>query len=281
MGARVLAVQADVSDHDALEAAAQRIEEALGPIDVWVNNAMTAVFAAVAETSAEELRRVTEVTYLGQVHGTLVALRRMRPRNRGTIVQVSSALAHRGIPLQASYCGAKHAMKGFTESLITELRHEGSAVEVTMVALPGLNTPQFGWVRAKLPRHPRPVAPVYEPEVAARAIVWASEHPRRELKVGFPTLFTILGNRIAPGLLDRYLARTNVEGQQTDEPLEPDREDYLTTPVPGDHGAHGRFDDEATARSPHLWITTHRGTVVGAAALGVLAALGASQRRSG
>jgi short-subunit dehydrogenase len=275
LGTKVAAIEADVADPEALESAAQQIEDELGPIDVWVNNAMAAVFAKVADTEPEELRRVTEVTYLGQAYGTIVALRRMRPRDRGTIVQVSSALAHRGIPLQATYCGAKHATKGFTESLITELLHDKSGVRVTMVALPGLNTPQFGWVRAKLGRHPRPVAPVYQPEVAAEAIVWAAENPRRELKVGFPTVATILGNHLAPWLLDRYLARTNIDGQLTDI-VDEDREDYLFSPVDGDQGAHGIFDDEAKGVSPQLWLTQHRGLVTGAlaaAALGVGVAL--------
>jgi len=279
LGARVVALPTDVADHDRVETAAARVESELGPIDVWVNNAMTAVFARVRDTTAAEFRRVTEVTYLGQVHGTLAALARMRPRDSGVIVQVSSALAFRGIPLQASYCGAKHAIKGFTESLRCELLAEGSGVKVVMVHMPGLNTPQFGWVRTRLPRHPRPVPPVYQPEVAARAIVWAASHPhRRELVVGYPTVGTIWGNRFFPGLLDRYLARTNIDAQQTDDPVAGDRPDYVDGPVPGDHAAHGIFDDEARPRSPQLALTTHR-RAVAAGALGAAALAGALRRR--
>ncbi len=278
MGARVVAVPTDVADHDQVEAAAARVESELGPIDVWVNDAMTAILARVHDTTAAEFRRVTEVTYLGQVHGTLAALSRMRLRDSGVIVQVSSALAFRGIPLQASYCAAKHAIKGFTESLRCELLAESSGVKVIMVHMPGLNTPQFGWVRTRLPRHPRPVAPVYQPEVAARAIVWAASHPqRRELVVGYPTVGTIWGNRFFPGLLDRYLARTNIDAQQTDEPVATDRPDYVDDPVPGDHGAHGIFDREAKPHSAQLAVTTHRRQIA-AAALGAAVLAGALRR---
>ena len=219
---------------------------------------MTAVLAPVSETSAAEFARVTSVTYLGQVHGILAALARMRPRDRGVIVQVGSALAYRSIPLQATYCAAKHAVKGFTESLRCELLHDGSQVRITMVNLPGLNTPQFDLVKTTLPNHPRPVAPVYQPEVAAKAVVWAAEHPRREVMVGAPTPLTVWAGRLAPGLVDRYLARTNYQGQQTDEPIPPDRPSYLWEPVPGDHGAHGDFDAEAHTSSLQLAMTTHR-----------------------
>ena len=213
-GARALALAADVADADAVERAAARAEEQLGPIDVWVNNAMATVYARAWDIDPHEYARAAGVTYLGAVHGTLAALRRMRPRNRGTIVQVGSALSYRGIPLQAPYCAAKHALKGFTESVRTELLHERSRVHVTMVHLPALNTPQFEWGRTKLPRHPQPVPPILQPEVAARAIVYAAEHRRRELLVGAPTLQTVWGNRLAPWLLDHYLARTGVEAQQ-------------------------------------------------------------------
>lgn len=227
LGGQGLIVPTDVADPDQVEAAARAVEESFGPIDIWVNNAMAAVFAPVKETPPEEFRRVTEVTYLGYVYGTLAALRRMLPRDRGVIVQVGSALAYRAIPLQASYCGAKHAILGFTESLRTELLHDGSRVRVTMVHLPAVNTPQFNWVRARLPRKPQPVPPVFQPEVAARAIVWAAHHDRRELNVGLSTVLAILADKIAPGLLDYYLARTGYQSQQRPEPIEPDRKDNL------------------------------------------------------
>jgi NAD(P)-dependent dehydrogenase (short-subunit alcohol dehydrogenase family) len=275
-GGRGLAVPAEVADPDQVESAARAIEDELGPIDVWVNCAMASVFAFTWDIEPDEFRRATEVTYLGFVWGTQAALRRMRPRNRGTIVQVGSALAYRGIPLQAAYCGAKHAIQGFCESLRAELLHEKSDVHVTMVQLPGLNTPQFGWVRSHLPRKPRPVAPVYQPEVAADGIVWAATHRRREVWVGGSTVATIVGNALAPGLVDRYLGRTNVEGQQTDELADPGREDYLFAPVQADPGAHGTFGDEAHARSFQLQATKHRPAILAAlagAAAGVVAVL--------
>ena len=270
-GGRALEVPTDVADADQVEAAARRVEAELGPIDVWVNDAMTTVFAPTWEIEPDEFRRATEVTYLGVVWGTMAALRRMRPRAHGTIVQVGSALAYRGIPLQSAYCGAKHAIEGFTESLRTELLHERSGVGVTMVQLPGLNTPQFETVRTRLPRHPRPVPPVYEPEIAAKAIVWAADHPRREVKVGASTAITVVGNKLLPGLGDRYLARTGFDSQQTPDPVNGDRPDNLFAPVPGDHGAHGPFGDEAKRRSPQLWLTTHKG-VLAAGGAGVAAA---------
>ena len=271
-GVRTVVATADVADSEQVEAAAERIESELGAIDVWVNNAMTAVLGFVRETSAEDFRRVTEVTYLGYVHGTLAALRRMRPRDRGTIVQVSSALAYRGIPLQASYCAAKHAIKGFTESLRAELIHDRSSISVTMVALPGVNTTQFGWVRTTLDRHPQPVPPIYQPEVAAEGIYWSATHPqRREVQVGLPTVFTIWGNKLFPSLLDRYLGHTNVEAQMSQRKVSPDRDDYLYEPVPGVHPAHGIFDDRAFGFSPQLWVTTHRKIAVGVAAAAVAA----------
>ena len=276
-GGRPLVLPVDVADAEAVEAAAARVEAELGPIDVWVNCAMTAVLAPVRETTAAQFRRVTEVTYLGYVHGTLAALQRMLPRDRGVIVQVGSALAHRAIPLQATYCGAKHAIKGFTDALRCELIHDGSGVKVTMVQLPGLNTPQFDQVETTLARHPQPVPPVYQPELAARAVLWAAEHPRREVYVGEPTPLVIWGGRLAPGLVDRYLARTNIDGQQTDEPIPSDRPSYLWEPLPGDRGAHGIFDDVAHRRSIQYELATHR-RLAAAGAAG-LAAAGFALRR--
>lgn len=246
-GGRAVVRATDVTDFEQVEAAAAEVERQAGPIDVWVNCAMATVFSPVAEITADEALRVTRVTYLGYVHGTLAALRLMRPRDRGVIVQVGSALSHRGIPLQSLYCGAKHAIHGFTASLRTELMHEGSGVRVTEVQLPALNTPQFDTVRTRLPGKPRPVAPVYQPEVAAHAIVAAAERAPRESWVGIPTAATIVGNRLVPGLVDRHLARTGYDAQQTDEPVPPDRRDNLWEPLPGDRGAHGRFDHEARA----------------------------------
>jgi NAD(P)-dependent dehydrogenase (short-subunit alcohol dehydrogenase family) len=258
LGGRALVLPLDVAEADAVEAAAAATEERLGPIDVWVNNAMLSVFAPVRELAPEEVRRVTETTYLGTVYGTMAALKRMLPRDRGVIVQVGSALAYRAIPLQAAYCGAKHAIEGFTESLRCELLHDASDVRVTMVQLPALNTPHFSVVRTRLPRHPKPVAPIFQPELAANAIVWAAEHPRRELWVAGSTVKAILGNRLAPGLLDRYLARTGYDSQQTEEAVEPDRPDNLDAAQPGDRGAHGIFDAEARDHSLQLWATEQR-----------------------
>jgi NAD(P)-dependent dehydrogenase (short-subunit alcohol dehydrogenase family) len=275
-GGRAIAVPADVADPEQVEAAAARVESELGPIDIWINNAMTSVFSPIAEMRPEEYRRVTEVTYLGSVYGTLAALRRMRPRNRGKIVQVGSALAFRGIPLQSAYCAAKHATQGFLESLRCELLHEGSAIEVTEVHLPAMNTPQFDWVKSRLPRRAQPVPPIYQPEVGADAVFWAAHHDRRELWVGLPTVGAIMGNRVAPALLDRYLAATGYDGQQTDEPEDPARPDNLWSPVAGDHGAHGRFGDVASDFSLQLWATQHRGLLATAALIAVAAvALGA------
>jgi NAD(P)-dependent dehydrogenase (short-subunit alcohol dehydrogenase family) len=270
LGGRALTLPLDVAEPEALEAAADQVEEELGPIDVWVNNAMATVYAPVARLSPEEFRRVNEVTFLGSVWGTMAALRRMLARDRGTIVQVGSALAYRGIPLQSAYCAAKHALEGFLDSLRTELLHDGSKVRVTAVELPALNTPQFSWGRTKMPRQPQPVPPIFQPEVAADAIVWAVENPRRELYVGWPTVQAIVGNKIAPGLADLYLARTGYDAQQIDEPVPPDRPDNLFKPVPGDFAAHGRFDDRAKSRSVQLWLTKHRSWLLtGALAAGL------------
>jgi NAD(P)-dependent dehydrogenase (short-subunit alcohol dehydrogenase family) len=260
-GGEALVLPLDVSNPEDLEAAASSVEHRLGPIDVWVNNAMLSVFSPVSEMTPAEFRRVTEVSYLGYVYGTLTALKRMRPRNRGVIVQVGSALAYRGIPLQSAYCGAKHAIQGFTESLRCELLHEGSKLRLTMVQMPALNTPQFSWVKSRLPNKPQPVPPIFQPEVAADAIVWAADHDRPEVYVGWPTVKAIVGDKIAPQLLDHYLARTGYQSQQTDEPVELNRLDNLWQPVPGDHGAHGEFDARSRSSSWHFWLTSHRGWV--------------------
>jgi NAD(P)-dependent dehydrogenase (short-subunit alcohol dehydrogenase family) len=280
-GGRALAVPTDVADHSAVEAAAEAVELELGEIDVWINNAMTTVFSFFEDVEPEEFERATLVTYLGSVWGTRAALRRMLPRDRGTIVQVGSALAYRGIPLQAPYCGAKHAQKGFVESLRSELRSKGSRVHLTMVQLPGLNTPQFGHCRSKVPGHPMPVAPIYQPEVAADAVHWAAHHRRRETYVGVSTVYTIWGNKLAPWLAERYLAKTAVKGQQMDLPPSPgNREGNLFEPrAEGDPGAHGRFDGQAHGRSAQVWASRHR-RLLGAAALALAGALALPLSRS-
>jgi NAD(P)-dependent dehydrogenase (short-subunit alcohol dehydrogenase family) len=280
MGGRALALPTDVADADRVEAAAAEIEEKFGPIDVWINNAMTSVFSPVKEVRPEEFKRVTEVTYLGVVYGTLAALKRMLPRDRGVIVQVGSAVAYRGIPLQAAYCGAKHAIQGFVDSLRCELLHDKSNVRVTMVQMPALNTPQFRWVKSRLPHKAQPVPPIFQPEVAARAIYYAAHHDRRELYVGMPTVEAIVGNKIAPALLDRYLARTGYESQQTDEPADPNSPNNLWEPVPGDHGAHGVFDDRSSGHSLQLWVNTHRG-LLALAGLGLVGAVFTAFSRNG
>ncbi|MEV4058376.1 SDR family oxidoreductase [Amycolatopsis sp. NPDC049688] len=259
-GGTALAVPTDVADFGQVEAAAERAEKELGPIDVWVNVAFTSVFAPFEEIEPDEFRRVTEVSYLGYVHGTTAALRRMKPRDRGTIVQVGSALAYRGIPLQSAYCGAKHAIQGFNEALRCELLHDGSHVRTTMVQMPAVNTPQFSWVRSKLPRHAQPVPPIYQPEVAARAVVHAADHPgRREYWVGGSTVGTLVANAVAPGILDRYLARTGYRSQQTGDPKPANQPENLWSPADRgrDFGAHGEFDGKATPRSLQLWASHH------------------------
>jgi NAD(P)-dependent dehydrogenase (short-subunit alcohol dehydrogenase family) len=262
-GGEPLVVPADVAEAGEVDDAASTVEAELGEIDVWVNNAMATVFAPFSAIESDEFERATRVTYLGAVWGTRAALRRMRPRDRGAIVQVGSALAYRGIPLQSAYCGAKHAIKGFTESVRAELLHAGSGVHMTMVQLPALNTPQFEIGRAKVDRHPQPVPPIYQPEVAAKAIVWAAEHRRREIYVGGPTVKTIWGNKLLPALGDRYLARTGYGSQLTDEPLEAPRDGNLFAPVPGDHGARGRFED-ARRHSVQFVLAKHRRAIAGA-----------------
>jgi short-subunit dehydrogenase len=277
-GGRAVVLPADVADARAVEEAAGEVEAVLGPIDVWVNNAMTSVFAPFTQISAEEYRRVTEVTYLGVVHGTMAALKRMLPRDRGAVVQVGSALAYRAIPLQSAYCGAKHAIEGFTEALRCELLHDRRGVRLSMVHLPALNTPQFDWVLSRLPRKPQPVPPIYQPEVAAEAIVWAARHRRPEVWVGAAAA-TVVADRIAPRLLDHYLARTGYRSQQRDEAADPDRPSNLWEPLPGDHGAHGDFDARAHPRSLQWWATTHRGLLAAAAGGALIAAAVRANRR--
>lgn len=263
-GGRALVLPTDVADARQVEHSAQRVEEEFGPIDVWVNDAMTTIFAPFVEIEPDEFKRATEVTYLGCVYGTMAALRRMKPRNRGTIVQVGSALAYRSIPLQSAYCGAKHAIVGFTDSIRSELIHDKSKVHLTIVQLPAMNTPQFGWCRTRLPHHPQPVPPIFQPEVAARAIVWASEQRKREVYVGWPTIKAIYGQELAPAFADRYLAKHAIEGQQTSEPVKPDRPDNLFESVPGDYSAHGIFDDRASSYSIQSWSNLHRGFLAAA-----------------
>jgi NAD(P)-dependent dehydrogenase (short-subunit alcohol dehydrogenase family) len=279
-GGAALVLPADVAHAGQVEAAAERVERELGPIDVWVNNAMVSVFSPVRELPPEEVKRVTEVTYLGAVYGTLAALKRMLPRDRGAIVQVGSALAYRGIPLQAAYCGAKHALQGFTESLRCELLHDNSGVHVAMVQLPAMNTPQFDWVKSRLPREPQPVPPIYAPEIAADAIIWAADHRRREHSVGGPTVAAIWANKIASGLLDRYLAKTGYDSQQTDQPVDPDRPDNLWGPLPGDHGAHGRFGARTSHTSPQTWANEHLGVMLALAGAGAALTWSARQWRT-
>jgi short-subunit dehydrogenase len=279
LGGEPLVLPLDVADAAAVDKAAAQVERQLGPIDIWVNNAMVSVFSPVKEMTAEEYRRVTEVTYLGTVHGTLSALKRMLPRDRGTIVQVGSALAYRSIPLQSSYCAAKHAIVGFTDSLRSELLHDGSHVHITAVHMPALNTPQFGWVKSRLPRKPQPVPPIFQPEVAAGAIYWAAHHRRRELMVGLSTKKAIVAQKIAPGFADRYLARNGYEAQQYDGKADPGRPNNLWAPLPGDAGAHGSFDRQASSHSRELWLETHRGwLLVTAIAAGLASWWGAGSR---
>jgi NAD(P)-dependent dehydrogenase (short-subunit alcohol dehydrogenase family) len=281
-GGRALVLPTDVADGEAVDRAAQAVENQFGPIDVWINNAMVAVFSPVKKMLPEEFRRVTEVTYLGYVHGTLAALKRMLPRDRGVIVQVGSALAYRGIPLQSAYCGAKHAIQGFTESLRCELLHDHSHVKVTMIHLPATNTPQHDWAKSRMPRRAQPVPPIFEPEVAARAIYYAAHHYRREWDLALVTDVTVMGNAVAPGLGDWYLAKTGYASQMTDEPEDPDRPHNLWEPLPGDHGARGRFSDRAYENSRQWWFTKNRGWVA-LAALGMAGAawLVSDRRRQG
>lgn len=273
-GGKAMVLPADVADAEAVENAAAEVEREFGPIDVWVNNAMTTIFAPFHDIAPAEFKRATEVTYLGCVYGTMAALKRMRTRNRGTIVQVGSALAYRSIPLQSAYCGAKHAIVGFTDSIRSELIHQESRIHLTVVHLPAMNTPQFTWCRTRLPRQPQPVPPIFQPEVAARAIVWASSHCRREVYVAWPTVKAIYGQMAAPGYADEYLAKAGYSGQETQQPVPPDRPDNLFEPAPGDYSAHGIFDNRATDSSPLTWMDLHRGLMAGgAAAVAVMGAL--------
>lgn len=257
-GGRAIVLPVDVADAAAMEDAAHKVENELGPIDIWVNNAMASVFSPIAEMTPDEYKRVTEVTYLGYVYGTLAALRRMQKRDRGTIVQVGSALAYRSIPLQSAYCAAKHAIAGFTDSLRCELIHDKSRVHVTMVQMPALNTPQFGWVKSRLPHKAQPVPPIFEPEVGARAIYWAAHHRRREVWVGGSTVAAMVGQKIMPGFLDWYLGRTGYDSQQHDGPEDPSRPNNLWESVPGKYAAHGAFDERASRNSTELWMSTHK-----------------------
>ena len=268
----------DVADASAIEKAAAAVEQEFGSIDIWVNNAMASVFSPVKEMQPEEYKRVTEVTYLGVVYGTLAALKRMLPRDQGTIVQVGSALVYRSIPLQSAYCAAKHAIAGFTDSLRCELIHDKSNVQVTMVQMPALNTPQFGWVKSRLKYKAQPVPPIFQPEVGARAIYWAAHHSRREIYAGWPTVEAIVGNKLAPGLLDRYLGKTGFDSQQTSEPEDPNRPSNLWQPLKGDHGAHGTFDPQARETSLELQASLSR-RWIGAGLAAIAAAVLLASRR--
>ncbi len=276
LGGKALVLPTDVADPEQVESAATRVEETFGPIDLWINVAMASVFSPVKEMKPEEYKRVTEVTYLGYVYGTLAALNRMLPRDKGHIIQVGSALAYRGIPLQSAYCGAKHAVQGFTESLRAELIHDKSNVKLTMVQLPAVNTPQFGWVKSRLPHKAQPVPPIYQPEVIAEGVTYVADHYRRQLFIGMSTVVTIQGNKLAPGLGDKYLGKTGYKSQQTAQPADPNAPNNLWQPVDDrrDYGAHGAFDDRAIAQSRQLWIDTHRGLLglVGAGITGAVTA---------
>ena len=272
-GGAALVLPTEIADADAVERAAAAVEDRFGPIDIWVNCAMATIFSPFADLTPDEYRRATEVTYLGYVYGTMAALRRMRVRDRGTIVQVGSALAYRAIPLQSVYCGAKFAIRGFTDSIRSELLHDRSRVHITMVQMPALNTPQFDWARNKTGKRAQPVPPIFQPELAAEAIVFAAHARRREIYVGWPSARAILANKIVPGLLDRYLAGAGYSGQLTDEPTPPDAPDNLYKPVPGDRGAHGRFDRRAQSWSTQFWLTRHRGTLLAGVGLAAAAAM--------
>ena len=279
LGGRALVLGVDVADADKVDQAAETIEQKFGPIDIWINNAMVSVFSPVKEMTAADYKRVTDVTYLGYVYGTLAALKRMLPRDRGVIVQVGSALAYRGIPLQSAYCPAKHAIQGFHDSLRSELLHDNSHVRVTMVQLPAMNTPQFSWVKSRLPRKPQPVPPIYQPEIGADAVLFAARNDRREIYVGYPTVAAIVGDKIAPAFGDWYLAKAGYDAQQTSEPINADRRDNLWEPLSGDHGAHGPFDHRATRVSPQLWANKNRHWLLMGGAGLIAFALGAYHKR--
>ncbi len=275
LGGEALTVVTDVGQAEAVDRAAQQIEAQWGPIDIWVNNAMNSVFSPFKQLTAEEFQRVTEVTYLGQVYGTMAALKRMQPRDHGTILLIGSALSYRGIPLQSAYCGAKHGIQGFFESLRTELLHDKSNVHLGMVQLPAMNTPQFNLVKSRLPKKARPMGTIYQPEVAARAVTYAALHRKREVFVGFPTWQTIFGNKVLPSFLDRYLARTGYQGQQTEQAEDPNRPNNLWDPVSGDHGAHGTFEAQSWDFSPQFWGASHKWLTFAAVAA-VVAGVGAA-----
>ena len=285
-GGVALVVPTDMADHEAVESAVERIENELGPIDVWINVAFTAVFSRFWHVSAEEYTRATQVSYLGYVYATMSVLKRMMPRDHGTIVHVGSALAYRGIPLQSAYCGAKHAIQGFHESVRCELLHEKSNVHITMVQMPAVNTPQFSWVLSKLPNHAQPVPPIYQPEVAAKAVLFAADHPRRrEYWVGASTVGTLVGDKFFPGLLDQYLGKTGFASQQTSQKKDPDQPANLWEPADGqdgkDYGAHGIFDDTATSHAPQLWFSHHHKTLIGAGTVAVASMVGLVARKLG
>jgi NAD(P)-dependent dehydrogenase (short-subunit alcohol dehydrogenase family) len=278
-GGKALALPVDVAEHDQVEAAASAVEDAFGPIDVWVNDAMVTVYAEFLDIEPDEFRRATDVTYHGMVWGTRAALKRMVPRDRGSIVQVCSAMSYRGIPLQSPYCGAKAACKNFTESIITELLHHKSKVRMSMIQLPGLNTTQFTWGRTKLPKQTMPVPPIYQPEIAADAIHHAAYHKRRQIYVGIPTVMNIVGERVAPWLLDRYLAKVGFNSQMTDQPLDPNGHDNLFEPVDEDRGAHGPFDQKAHSFSPQYELAKHRTLALAGAGAALAAGAGAAMAR--
>ena len=267
LGGNAKAYPTDVGEPEQVEAAAAAIEKDFGSIDVWVNNAMNSVFGPFKEIEVKDYKRVIDVTYLGQVYGTKAALKRMLPQDKGTIILIGSALAYRGIPLQSAYCGAKHGIHGFFESLRSELIHDKSNIHLSMVQLPAMNTTQFGFVKSYLPNKPKPMGRIYQPEVAARAIVDNAIHHQREVYVGYPTLKTVLGNKFLPGFLDNYLAKTGFKGQQTNEPKDPNRDNNLYHPLPGDHGARGNFGDQAWDFSPKFWIDKHKFITAGTLAL--------------
>jgi short-subunit dehydrogenase len=280
LGGKALAIPTDMSNPEQVEAAATQVEEQFGPLDVWVNDAMVSVFSPFKEMKPEEFRRVTEVAYLGYVYGTMAALHRMLPRDKGMIIQVGSALAYRSIPLQSAYCGAKHAIAGFTDSIRCELLHDKSNVKISMIQLPAVNTPQFGWVRSRLPHKAQPVPPIYQPEIIGKAATWIVDHPRRELFIGLSTVLAIQANKFIPALLDRYLAKTGYQSQQTGQPADPNRPDNLWQPVDEqqDYGAHGAFDAQARKNSVQLWVDTHLG-IVALAGAGLAGLVGAALYR--
>jgi NADP-dependent 3-hydroxy acid dehydrogenase YdfG len=280
LGGRALPILTDVSDDLQVDAAAERAEREFGPIDIWINNAMVSVLSPALQMTAADYRRVTEVTYLGYVYGTLAALRRMVPRDRGIVVQIGSALAYRAIPLQSAYCGAKHAIQGFTESLRSELIHDNSRVHLSIVQLPAVNTPQFSWIKTRMPNHPQPVPPIFQPEVIARSVYWVAHHPRREFTIGMSAVQAIIGDKFIPGILDHYLAYMGYGAQQTQESVEPNLPNNLYDPLPGDYGARGEFDHRSCDYSVQAWVNRYRGWLALGLSLGALSSLYCAARRS-